>query len=136
MAATFKYHSPVKAQALADSSIPVGRRNIDWLTHNTGTVIGQITGDASYPTGGYPAGKFGFKTVGFVQFETDPQYVAVYDRVNDKVKIYTNSHTHTENLAASYTQNATTAAGNALVEIASGTNLSAVSIYFKAEGWL
>jgi hypothetical protein len=99
-----------------------------------GTTSGKLVFDTSYPTGGYPVNKFSLASVGMVSFEKDPVYTLVYDRINDKVKVYTNSHTHTENTAAAYTQNATTAAANALVEVASTTNLSTLSLYFEAKG--
>lgn len=62
-------------------------------------------------------------------------FMDVYDVANNSIRFYKStlpSHTHTENLAATYTQNATTAASAAasaaMTEITPGTDLAANDI--------
>lgn len=97
-------------------------------------VIANIDFDASYPTGGEsvtPA-QFGFVTrIDFLIAEPKGGYTFVYDRANSKLLAYTTgaAHTHTENTAAAYTQNATTGASTAAAgsEVANTTNLSTLT---------
>ena len=107
---------------------------------NKRTVLGSITFDASYPTGGE---SFDKANIGLVQLDrlmVDPTggYLFEWDATNAKIKVRqaTAAHSHTENTAAAYTQNASTAASTAAVagEVANATDLSAVTTTFFAIG--
>jgi hypothetical protein len=110
-----KYDKPTENSIAIDSNFPIGIRNMDRMSHNFGTISGQVTLDASYPTGGYavtPA-KFGFKTLAGVLFEEPNGYSLMYNRTTDKVQVYS-------------------AAGT---EVVAATNLSALQpVYFEAKG--
>lgn len=115
------------------------------ITNRVETVMGDrraitcdVAFDSSYPTGGedLTAATLGMTTVDFCISEAKGGRNFVYDRANSKLLAYNvaavGTHTHTENTAGSYTQNATTAAGGAvsaaaLAEVADTTNLSSVT---------
>ncbi len=107
---------------------------------NKRTVLGSITFDSSYATGGE---SFDKANIGLVQLDRlmiDPKsgYLFEWDSANAKIKVRqaTAAHSHTENTAAAYTQNASTAASTAAVagEVANATDLSAVTTTFFAVG--
>lgn len=90
-----------------------------------------VTFDASYPTGGYPFAPADAEMTAFVLVDVSHPsgYVCEYDYTNSKIKVFrTASHNHTENTAAAYTQNATTASSGAgpLSEVPNATNLAGV----------
>ncbi len=108
---------------------------------NKRSSTGYIAFDSSYPTGGESLvpRNIGLSVIDSISFEPNSGYFFQYDYTNKKVKVYypTASHTHTENTAASYTQNATTASSSAAAgsEVANGTNLSALTnVRYEAIG--
>lgn len=99
------------------------------LWGNTRVLHGTHTMPASYAAGGDPSDP-GFDTIENVHIEgnVDGRKYA-YDFPNKKIMAFeATGHTHTENTAATYTQNATTVAGGAgaLVQTPAATNLSTV----------
>jgi hypothetical protein len=110
---------------------------------NRRQTIATIAFDSSYPTGGEPltARNIGLGIVDSVEIPSAAGYLFEYDYTNSKVKVfyprpaYTPGgtvtapvftgtaivdHTHTENTAAAYTQNATTVGAGA--HTPAGTN--------------
>ena len=93
----------------------------------------KLAFDSSYPTGGesLTAANLGLSTVDFILIEPASGYLFEYDHTNSKViaRYPLASHTHTENTAATYTQNATTAASTASAgsQVSNGTDLSALT---------
>lgn len=96
--------------------------------------IAEITFDNSYPTGGEPvtAAQLGVRSIDMVMLSNGGGYLAEYDYTNNKIKVLTPTapHSHIENTAAAYVQNATTAenVAEAASEVANATDLSAVII--------
>lgn len=96
--------------------------------------IAEITFDNSYPTGGesVTAAQFGLQSIDMVVLSGSGGYIAEYDYTNNKIKVLTPAapHSHTENTAAAYVQNATTAenVAEAASEVANATDLSAVTV--------
>lgn len=106
----------------------------------------DVTFDASYPTNGEsltPA-NLGLQTIDLVLASPDGGYLFAYDYTNEKLKAFTPvkaqaAHSHTENTAGSYTQNATTETGGAIsaaaaAEVANTTDLSSVTCRLIAIG--
>lgn len=106
----------------------------------------DVTFDASYPTNGEaltPA-NLGLQTIDLVLVSPDGGYLFAYDYTNQKLKAFTPvkaqaAHSHTENTAVAYTQNATTATGGAITaaaaaEVANTTDLSSVTCRLVAIG--
>lgn len=92
----------------------------------------EITFDSAYPTGGYPLAPADVDMAKIVGVTCLPAngYTFDYDYANSKLKCWrTASHTHTENTAAAYTQNASTASSGAgpMSEVPNNTNLSTVT---------
>lgn len=124
-------------------------------------VITKVTFDSSYPTGGeaIAPSDVGLSQIDAIFSENGLGYQFVYDRTAAKIKVRTPvaavaahthtgaAHTHTENTAASYTQNAVTASttpgaggtGGAITaaagaEVADTTDLSSVSTLLQIFG--
>lgn len=106
---------------------------------NKRMVVTETSFDSSYPTGGeaITAANLGLQEIQAVvilgtQSNAASARVFVWDRTNSKLMAYNPAagHTHTENTAASYTQNATTASSTAAAagEVANTTDLSAVKV--------
>jgi hypothetical protein len=115
MSITVKYDKPIDNSIALDTVQPLSARLNDRLAHGFGKISGQITFDASYPTGGYtvPWTKFGFTTLAGVLFEEPNGYSVMYNRSTDKIQVYSAAAT----------------------EVTNATNLSALQpIYFSAEG--
>lgn len=115
MSMTVKYDKPAESNIAVDANLPADTRNNARLLHQMATVAGQLTFDASYPTGGYatPNVKFGLSVVSGVQIECPGGYTAVYNRTTDKVQLYSTAAT----------------------EVTNATNLSALQpAYFEAKG--
>lgn len=107
-------------------------------------VVADITLDNSYITGGEPVPpeQLGFHTIDFLSPAQTAGYTFEFDHVNKKLKAFygTNgytlaAHSHSENTAAAYTQNATTATAGAVSitaapgsEVPNATNLSTVKV--------
>lgn len=107
----------------------------------------RVTFDNSYATGGLAltAATLGFNdnANNLVVFALDKSGISFeYDAANAKLKALagTGAHTHTENTAGAYTQNATTGAVTAATfnvgatEIANGTDLSSITTIVFALG--
>lgn len=107
MAATFNYFDFVKGATAA--SYPTTNRAESILQGRTAIEQGNIQFDSSYPTGGYPASKFGMQTLNFVAFMHPPGYVISYNSSTDKVQVYDNG-----------------AGAGTFAEVANATNLSAL----------
>lgn len=113
------------------------KRKIDW----------DITYDSSYVTGGEPvtAAQLGLRRVEsltphgpFRNTAGTASITVSFDRTNLKLLAYNvGAHTHTENTAAAYTQNATTAASTAAsqAEVANATDLSTFSGRVTVSGY-
>lgn len=95
----------------------------------------QVTFDNSYPTGGedFTPGQVGMSEFNAVFADAGDRNVE-YDYPNKKLLVFQApggaAHTHTENTAAAYTQNATTGSAGAVAagpngEVAAATDLSA-----------
>ncbi|MEM4413045.1 MAG: hypothetical protein QXD59_02085 [Candidatus Caldarchaeum sp.] len=100
---------------------------------------GRVQFSSSYATGGdtYTPRQFRMRHVHSLQINPTGGYVFQPQVGPSKVLVFVQSaHTHTENTAAVYTQNATTDASAAapLSEVANGTNLSTVEANFVAYG--
>lgn len=100
---------------------------------------GKMRFSSSYATGGdtYIPRQFRMRRVHSLQVSPTGGYVFQPLVDNGRVQAFVQSaHTHTENTAATYTQNATTGASTAapLSEVADGTNLSTVEASFVAYG--
>lgn len=106
----------------------------------------DVTMSSNYTTGGEsltPA-MLGLTRVEFVIPSTAGGYMFEYDHPTNKLKVYTptkaqSTHTHTENTAGAYTQNATTSGGGAITasagaEVAGATNLATVTVRVMAVG--
>jgi len=93
----------------------------------------KLAFDTSYPTGGesLTAADLGLSSLDFILVEPASGCLFEYDHTNSKlIATYTSaSHTHTENTAATYTQNATTAASTAAAgsEVPNTTDLSSLT---------
>jgi hypothetical protein len=110
-------------------------------------VTADVTFGSSYPTGGeaLTAQQFGLSALDFVLPSPAAGYIFEFDHANKKLKAFTptraqSAHSHTENTAATYTQNATTATAGAISaaaasEVANNTNLSAVTARVLAVGY-
>lgn len=101
-----------------------------------------ITFDSSYPSNGesIAAADIGFThVVAAFSESTSTGRLVQYDRTNKKFVVYNpvTAHTHVENTAASYTQNATTAAATAGVatDVPNATDLSALVAAVLVIGW-
>lgn len=95
--------------------------------------IADITFDNSYPTGGeyLDPSVFGFGTIVLCLPQSGSGYAFEFDHTTTSLKAYRSAgHTHTENTAASYAQNATTASAGvgALSENSNPTALSGIKI--------
>ena len=107
---------------------------------NKRTVLGSVTFDSSYPTGGEAFDKANIGLVQLDRLMIDPAggYLFEWDATNAKIKVRqaTAAHTHTENTDATYVQNATTSASTAAVagEVANAADLSTVTATFLAIG--
>jgi hypothetical protein len=96
----------------------------------------DVTLDTSYPTGGYAltAADVGFTNLYVVlpMAVSSGGWAAQYDFGTEKLVVWrTAGHTHVENTAGTYTQNATTASQSgtgAFQEVTAGTNLSTVVV--------
>lgn len=94
----------------------------------------------TYATGGEPIDPqtLGLASFEFVLASPSSGYHFEFDYTNKKIKAFlpTAGHSHTENTAAAYTQNTTTTASTAVtaVEVANGTNLSAVAVRLLVVG--
>jgi hypothetical protein len=103
-------------------------------------VTATITLDTSYPTGGSPgvAALLGLNTVFAVIVLHTKGLDHEYNKGVDTLRSYNSmpAHSHTENTAVAYTQNAVTAAvaASAGPEVANGTNLSAITVDVLAFG--
>lgn len=95
-----------------------------------------ITFDSSYPTGGYAVTgqQLGLQAGlidNIVCAQPSGGYVPTYNASTGSIQVFdpTSAHTHTENTAASYTQNATTGAAtpSPAAEVPNATNVSTVS---------
>lgn len=98
--------------------------------------------DNAYPTGGYPipASLFGLNNLLAVVpcGGTFAGYGASWDFVNNKLIMYRlTGHTHTENTAGAYTQNATTSNSGALpaTQVVNNADLSAVTVPLLVIGY-
>lgn len=64
----------------------------DWLSNlgNRRAVSGTVTGDASYPTGGYAlaAGAIGLGKIERIEFNSDGGYTLAYNYGTGKVQVY------------------------------------------------
>lgn len=110
-------------------------------------VIADITFDSAYPTNGEPVdlGQLGLNSVNFMHVPPVSGYQLEYDYANKKIKVRTPvsaiaAHSHTENTAVAYTQNATTGTGGAIVaaaasEIALNTDLHTLVVRIMAYGY-
>lgn len=110
-------------------------------------VIADITFDSAYVTGGEPLDfkLLGLTQINFMQLPAASGYQLEYDYANKKIKARTPvsaiaAHSHTENTAASYTQNATTATAGAITaaaagEVANATNLSTLVVRVMIYGY-
>jgi hypothetical protein len=109
--------------------------------NNNGYIAVCEVNMGTYATGGeaFDKSKLGMEVVQCVIPSPASGYVFEYDHANNKIKAYypTASHTHTENIDASYTQNATTAANTAgaAQEVANGTDLSSVTLHLVVFGY-
>ena len=104
---------------------------------------GRLTLTGTYATGGFAvvASDFGLTRLDSLRvnsaWEGAESYTAIWDSTNSKIKLgWSPAHTHTENTAAIYTQNATTAASTAAVlsEIANTTDVSNVLLDITVKG--
>lgn len=104
---------------------------------------GRLTLTGTYDTGGVAvvASNFGLTRLDSLRvnsaWEGAESYTAIWDSTNGKIKLgWSPAHTHTENTAATYTQNATTAASTAAVlsEIANTTDVSNVLLDITVKG--
>ena len=111
------------------------------IGRNLRSLSGSIAFGSSYPTGGELATAITryFRSCSQIICEQGGGFLFVFDKVNKKIKVLhptkaitpagTNAdesaHTHTENTAASYTQNATTGAGSAHGHAFTGTAVAA-----------
>lgn len=114
--------------------------------NNLYAAIVDIVFDASYPTGGEPITpqQLGLTTIDFLLPSPAAGYIPEFDHTNLKLKMFTPTnaqvaHSHTENTAASYVQNATSAVGGPVAaaaggEVANTTDLSAVTVRVLAMG--
>jgi hypothetical protein len=101
-------------------------------------VVADITLGSSYPTGGEPIEpkSLGLNAIYGLMAYPSGGYLFEFDHANKKLKAYTPvkaqaAHSHTENTAEEYTQNATTATAGAVSaaaasEVANATNLNSV----------
>lgn len=105
--------------------------------------VTQVTLDSSYPTGGYtftPAslGLPGGALDAAICNTPPAGYSPAYNYATGNLQVFDSlaGHTHTENTAAAYTQNATTAAATPAPaqEVPAATNLSAVTVTVIAIG--
>jgi pyruvoyl-dependent arginine decarboxylase (PvlArgDC) len=100
-------------------------------------ITGKFTFSNSYATGGesLDLGTMlnGAQLKG-IKFDDKAGYAFEYDYTNKKVKAFTLAHTHTENTAAAYTQNATTASTTPNTEVSAATDLSSIVLQFFAWG--
>lgn len=105
---------------------------------NAFMVVADITLSSSYPTGGEPIEpkSLGLNAIYGLMAYPSGGYLFEFDHANKKLKAYTPvkaqaAHSHTENTAAAYTKDATTATAGAVSaaaasEVANATNLSSV----------
>src|SRR5690348_4903415 len=114
MAATFGYDDPLVATPAAAKNPPVNKTIVGRDYGQIGTVSGKITGDTSYPTGGYavaPLPKFGLKAVTGFLAASDGVHTLVYNSGTDKLQLFASG-----------------------AEVANATNVSTVALYFEARG--
>ena len=119
------------AIAVKDAATPGdsdnGFLNITWRAVD-------VTLDNNYPSGGYPISlsDLGMARMFGVIVNHPSGFVFEFDHANNKLKAFRLQllgHTHTENTAAAYTQNATTGAVNSagltgsLVEVTGGSTV-------------
>lgn len=97
----------------------------------------EVTFDSSYDAGGesLTAASVGLAEILFVDASPDanalPGHIVAYNYSTKKLQVFrVGTHTHTENTAAAYTQNATTAANSAaaLAEVTAATDLSTLKV--------
>lgn len=113
--------------------------------HNT--VVGNkrmtvtaVTFDSSYPTGGeaVTAADFGLVVLDIVLVQPPSGFFVEFDSANSKlvVRHSTAGHTHTENTAGTYTQNATTAANTSAAgsEVPNAASLATLTCTVLALG--
>ncbi len=121
LAATFSYTDTSKNDVFTESTAPANALNVSQMQGAFGQVHGEVTFDASYPTGGYalsPA-KFGLGTVSVVLFDSPLGYVVDYNSSTDKIQVYV--------MPAA-------AAAGPLVEETATTDLHTVTAHFVAFG--
>lgn len=114
MSATFAFDDPLVATPATAKNPPLDKTQNGRLYGQLGVVSGKITGDASYPTGGYavaPLPKFGLKAVTGVLAQSDGVHTLVYNSGTDKVQLFASG-----------------------AEVANATNVSTVVLYFEARG--
>jgi hypothetical protein len=103
-------------------------------------VTATFTLDTSYPSGGSPgvAARLGLNVVFALIVLHSKGYEHEYNKGVDTLRSYNSmpAHSHTENTAGAYTQNAVTSAVAAApaAEVANGTNLSAITVDVIAFG--
>jgi len=107
------------------------------ISRDFGILSGTLAFSSSYSTGGESATDITkyFKECNRVVCDAKGGYIFEWDKTNKKIKVLypraASSHTHTENTAATYTQNATTASANiaaaAGAEVPNGTDLSSLT---------
>jgi len=114
---------------------------VERISRNLGILTGTIDFDSSYPTGGELLTGISNKFMRLlrVTFDQKSGYLFEFDKANNKVKVLhptrqitpsgsntsESAHTHTENTAATYTQNATTGAGSAHNHTFTGATVAA-----------
>lgn len=107
---------------------------------NKRLTVTNVTFDSSYPTGGEPvtAADFGLSVLDLVLIQPPSGFLVEFDSTNSKlvVRNSTAGHTHTENTAATYTQNAATNASSAVAasEVANATSLATLTAVVMALG--
>jgi hypothetical protein len=98
---------------------------------------GQIAISSTYVTGGFavdlPAGGYDMSNIRYLR-ASGGGYICDWDPAGQLLKLFnpTAAHTHTENTAGSYTQNATTSANAVAVatEVANGATVSGTLNFF------
>ena len=109
---------------------------LNTVVGNKRLVVTEVTFDASYATGGeaFTPANVGLNVFDAVLVEQPSGYFVQFDRANNKLIVRSPqaaiaAHSHTENTAATYTQNATTVTGGAITaaagaEVVAATDLS------------
>lgn len=115
-------------------ALTISQVGLDTVFGNKRIRVLDLTFDSSYLTGGesLTAADCRLNTIDLVLCSQAGGRTFEYDYTNSTLKSYSpvTAHTHTENTAASYAQNATTAAATAGpgAQVASAVDLSAVTV--------